>query len=173
MAPASRPRWRSSGAVREVTRIAGVSRKRGSERMRSTKVKPSMPGISTSHQEQGEALALRELETFFAGAGDIDLVARRFEDALFQHPRGQRIVDDQHRRLFGSNVVSMACADQAAQPDLRDREPSADCLSASSAAPATIGLTARPLGQRPHDHARRAEQALDPDRREAIRRRRR
>src|SRR4029077_2724095 len=47
-APTSRPRLKSSGESRELTRIDGMSRRSRSDRARSMNVNPSMPGISTS-----------------------------------------------------------------------------------------------------------------------------
>ena len=49
-------------------------------------------------QEQPKRFAARHLERLFGRAGEIDLVAGRLQDALLEHARGERVVDDQDRQ---------------------------------------------------------------------------
>ena len=151
-----------------------MSRSAGSARMRSTKVKPSMPGISTSHRISAKRLRRASSSAFLAGACDIDLVAGRFEDALLQHPRRQRIVDHEHRPLCRRG----GCGSAAAR-SVRGRHQTVrieDQLRIAFAVERGAdddGAGIETVGQRAHDGSRRAEQALDADGGEAIRRRRR
>ncbi len=97
-APASRPRCRSSGDAREVTRIAGTSRCSGSLRVRSMKVKPSIPGISTSTKNNAY---LRSFAFSIASSPEtrqIHFVTSGLENALLEHARRERIVDHEDGR---------------------------------------------------------------------------
>ena len=43
-------------------------------------------------------MVMRFGESIFSRNGELDLVARRFKNALLQHPCCQRVVDDENRR---------------------------------------------------------------------------
>ena len=43
-------------------------------------------------------MVMRFGESIFSRNGELDLVARRFKNALLQHPCCQRVIDDENRR---------------------------------------------------------------------------
>ena len=129
------------------------------------KVKPSMPGISTSTRNSAYVLLAGAFERLLGRDRDIDLIAGRFQDALLEHPRGQA-----NRRSPGP--APRAPRSSTAAPASRSASPtrpsasrtSCGLPSASSDAPATIGVGRREFGKRAQHDVRRAEQPVDADR---------
>ena len=75
--------------------ITGIFARRGSLFISSSRPKPSSRGISRSLMTSPTGARAKVVQRVDAVDGDRHLVAVRFEHALFQRPRRERVVDDE------------------------------------------------------------------------------
>ena len=108
--------------------MAGVSRSFGSRADPLDEGEAVHAGHLDVDEEQRVVGAARPFEPLLARCRHVDLVARRLEDALLEHARGQRIVDDEDR-AFSRHRGSAAARRREAPPPpaLPDRASGADC----------------------------------------------